>query len=203
MILKKLILAFFVVVFSNTLLSAAPIETHNRFLGKADAPVTIYEFASIACHYCAQFDKEIKPKIIQDYVDAGKVKIVFMDVPFGSEANLFAHSLLYQTKNNEDFFKLISVFMENQAKLQNVNDVKVYAKLMGISDKSIDFALNNKEFREAFIKKSQEYMKSLAIEGTPTLFFVKTGTPLTASSVKLVGLKPYDAIKREIDRLLK
>ncbi|MCL2567095.1 MAG: DsbA family protein [Alphaproteobacteria bacterium] len=202
MILKKLAFALVVLIASNTLLYSQ-IETHNRFLGKTDAPITIYEFGSIACIHCSDFDRDIMPKIIKDYIDTGKVKYVFMDVPFGSEVNLFAHSLLYQTKNSEDFFKLLHVFYENQAKLQTVNDVKVYAKLMGISEKSIDFALNNKEFKEAFIKKSQDYLQNLKVEGTPTVFFVKTGSPLTASSVKLVGTPAYSAIQREIDKLLK
>ncbi|MDR0483717.1 MAG: DsbA family protein [Alphaproteobacteria bacterium] len=202
MILKKLIFTLVALTISNTLLFAK-IETHNRFLGKEDAPVTIYEFGSLACHYCADFDATIMPKIVKDYIDTGKVKYVFLDVPFGNEVNLFAHSVLYQTKTNEDFFKLLSVYYKNQAKLQSIDDVKVYAKLMGISDKDLDFALNNKEFKDEFIKKAQKNLQDLKVEGTPTVFFVKTGQPLTASSVKLVGVPSYDAVQREIDRLLK
>lgn len=197
--MKKLFLLFSLVFVGSNLLAE---ETHNRFLGKADAPVTLYEFASIACIHCATFNENIVPKIKEKYIDTGKAKIVFMDVPFGGATNLLAHSVLYQTKNNEAFFKLASVLFKNQMKLKSANDVKTYAKLMGLTDADIKKA-EDKKFQEQLIQTSQKYLQNLAIEGTPTLFIVKTGEPLTSSSVKLVGLPNFNAVEREIERALK
>lgn len=199
MTIKKLVLLF-ALVFAGSNLFAQ--ETHNRFLGKEDAPVTLYEFASIACVHCANFSENIMPKIKEKYIDTGKAKLVFMDVPFGGGVNLFSHSVLYKTKNNEEFFKLSAILLKNQMKLKSVNDVKTYAKLMGLSDKDLKEA-ESKEFQEKLIKLSQNYLQTLKVEGTPTLFIVKTGEPLTASSVKLVGTPNFSAVEREVERALK
>lgn len=199
MIMKKIVLLFALIFASSSLIAQ---ETHNRFLGKADAPVTLYEFSSISCIHCANFSETILPKIKEKYIDTGKAKLVFMDVPFGGSINLFAHSVLYQTKNNEDFFKLVSVLLKNQAKLKSFNDVKTYAKLMGLTDKDLTKA-ENKDFQEQLVQNSQKYLKSLGVEGTPTLFIMKSGEPLTSSSVKLVGTPNFSAVEREIEKALK
>jgi protein-disulfide isomerase len=54
----------------------------NPFIGQANAPVTIAFWSDYQCPFCKRFETETLPQIIQNYVDTGKVKIVFMDFPF-------------------------------------------------------------------------------------------------------------------------
>src|SRR5262249_17847142 len=49
----------------------------DMVLGKADAPVTIVEYASMTCPHCANFDKTTFPALKSKYIDAGKVRFVF------------------------------------------------------------------------------------------------------------------------------
>ncbi len=200
MIIKNIVFTFFALLFTSSLLMSA-YTTHDRFIGKENAPVVIYEFGSISCVHCATFSETIIPKIKEKYIDKGLVKLIFIDVPFGGEINLYAHSVLYQTKNNKDFFKLLSVYLKNQAKLKSVKDVKTYAKLMGLSDQDLEKA-NDKVFQEKLIENSKKYLQSLSVEGTPTIFIIKAENKVTSSSVKLVGNPSFSAVEREIDKLL-
>ena len=50
-------------------------------LGAADAKVTIIEFGDYQCPSCRAFWRETLPRIKKDYVDTGKVRIVFRDFP--------------------------------------------------------------------------------------------------------------------------
>ncbi len=52
------------------------------FIGNANAPVTIAFWADYQCPFCKQFEQVTLPQIIQNYVNTGKVKIVFFDLTF-------------------------------------------------------------------------------------------------------------------------
>src|SRR3989338_2286463 len=51
----------------------------DAVLGSADAPVTIIEFSDYECPFCKSYFTNTFPDIKKDYVDTGKVKIVFRD----------------------------------------------------------------------------------------------------------------------------
>jgi protein-disulfide isomerase len=50
-------------------------------LGKADAPVTIVEFSDFQCPYCKQYFDNTFGQIKAQYIDTGKVKLVYRDFP--------------------------------------------------------------------------------------------------------------------------
>jgi protein-disulfide isomerase len=50
-------------------------------LGNANAKVTIIEFGDYQCPSCRLFWREIEPRLKKEYVDTGKVKLVFRDFP--------------------------------------------------------------------------------------------------------------------------
>jgi len=50
-------------------------------LGDAKAKVTIIEFADYQCPFCRIFWKETFPRLKKEYLDTGKVKLVFRDFP--------------------------------------------------------------------------------------------------------------------------
>jgi protein-disulfide isomerase len=50
-------------------------------VGKADAPITIVEYADLTCPACAAFHKTVLPQLKEKYIDTGKAKIVFREFP--------------------------------------------------------------------------------------------------------------------------
>ncbi len=50
-------------------------------LGSPDAPVTIIEYSEYLCPFCRRFALETLPRIEEEYIDTGKVKLVFRDFP--------------------------------------------------------------------------------------------------------------------------
>ena len=47
-------------------------------LGNENAPVKIKIFSSLTCPHCASFHTEIVPKIVKEYVNSGKVRLIFL-----------------------------------------------------------------------------------------------------------------------------
>ena len=59
----------------------------DPFIGRADALVTIAVWSDFQCPFCKKFEVETLSQIIKNYVDTGKVKVVFLDFTFlGSDS---------------------------------------------------------------------------------------------------------------------
>ncbi len=55
-------------------------------IGDKDAPVTMVEYSSLGCPHCAAFHKNTLPRIKKEYIDTGKVRLVYRDFPLGTPA---------------------------------------------------------------------------------------------------------------------
>ena len=55
-------------------------------IGKPDAPLTIIEYASMTCIYCARFSRDVYPTLKSDYIDKGYVRYVFREFPLDEVA---------------------------------------------------------------------------------------------------------------------
>lgn len=54
-------------------------------IGDVDAPVVLVEWLDLRCPYCALFSRDTLPTIVDEYVDAGQVRVEFRDVAFFGE----------------------------------------------------------------------------------------------------------------------
>ena len=73
-------------LFAGTVLAqqapAVPASaTAPRVLGSPDAPVQVIEYASLTCHHCATFHNEVLPQVKKEFIDTGKVRLVYRDFP--------------------------------------------------------------------------------------------------------------------------
>lgn len=53
------------------------IPQNATVLGKADAPVRLYEYGDLQCPICKDYSEEVLPKIMENQVRNGKVSITF------------------------------------------------------------------------------------------------------------------------------
>jgi len=55
-----------------------------RTMGRADAPITVYEMSDFQCPYCREFALSTMPLLEREYVQAGKVRFVYINLPLSS-----------------------------------------------------------------------------------------------------------------------
>lgn len=194
------------VIFNNSLFANKDIKRFS--IGDEKAPVVIYEFVSLACSHCATFNAEILPKLKQDYVEKKLVKIIFIDVPFGPLQNTQAHSLLYKSKNISQFELLSSLLFKNQQTwLTSSNpqkEIATFARLVGLTNDDIKSAFEDTTLHQALKNESEQYLKTLNIQGTPSLLITKAGNSISSpENIKIEGMGKYESIKNNIDKLLK
>src|SRR2546428_10389729 len=55
-----------------------------RAKGRADAPVTLYEMSDFQCPYCREFAVSTMPVLEREYIEPGKVRFVYINLPLSS-----------------------------------------------------------------------------------------------------------------------
>ena len=93
----------------------APVTAEDRVIGRADAPVTVIEYASFACPACANWHQLVWPVFKQRLVDTGQVRFVFRNLPTQPEQMSLPAAALARCAAPERFFEVTSILMEGQA----------------------------------------------------------------------------------------
>ena len=52
-----------------------------RTKGVDNAPVTIFELSDFQCPYCRRFWEETLPALEEEYIDTGKARFIFINLP--------------------------------------------------------------------------------------------------------------------------
>lgn len=152
--------------------TAAPqVQPDDRTLGKSDAPVTIFEYASLDCPHCADFEEHTLPTIEKDWIDTGKARLVFRDFPLHEGAVRAA--ILARCAPPQQFFSFVSVLFQSQsnwALAQNTDaELAKLARLSGMSDDKFKQCMSDKTI-ETQVYASRLEGEKYGINSTPTFF---------------------------------
>src|SRR5689334_23792973 len=115
------------------------VTPQDHVLGKADAPVTIIEYASLTCPHCAAFDRETLPKLKEKWIDTGKAKLVYRNFPFDKPA--LQAAMIAACAPSDRYFNFIDVLFQQQQQWATAQDpvaaLTRIAKLGGLSDAQV------------------------------------------------------------------
>jgi protein-disulfide isomerase len=161
-------------------------------LGSEDAPVTIIEFSDYQCPFCGRFWSETLPQIKSQYIDTGKVRLVYRDFPLTS-IHPFAQPAAEAAEcvrdaaggSDEAYFKYHDKVYGNQQALSDSN-LKEWAQELGYN---IEDCLSSGKFR-AEVTKDLSDAQAAGGRGTP--YFVINGKPLS-------GAQPFEAFQQAIE----
>lgn len=135
----------------------------DHALGSEGAPVTIIEYASLSCPFCAVFHNELLPWLKKEYIATGKVRFVYRDYPLNGPAlwgAAFAHCL-----PDDQYFAALALLFKKQAQWAFVPDPKAalaeLAAQLGLSEVEFADCLNDKrrinEILEQVLLSRQKY----------------------------------------------
>lgn len=147
--------------------------TEDRVIGRADAPVTIIEYASLTCPHCRKFHTQVLPTVKRELIDTGKVRLIYRDYPIDNYA--LKAAMMARCAQNDKYFDLIEVLFQNQDKwMKNDNPLKSlaqYGNLAGMDDDFIAACMTNAELERALLKRQQDGRSLYKVMSTPTLIF--------------------------------
>ncbi|MGD9868626.1 MAG: DsbA family protein [Hyphomicrobiales bacterium] len=143
----------------------------DKFLGKADAPVTIIEYASLTCPHCSQFHQTTYPKLKKAYIDTGKVKYIVREFPIGRTAA--AAAVVSRCAPEKDYFVLFDKFLVQRDVWisQEVRPDAIFkvASQTGMKRDKFDSCLANQTIIDGLVWV-KERGRQFGVVGTPTFF---------------------------------
>ena len=172
------------------------VDLPEIVIGKADAPVTIVEYASMTCGHCAAFHNAVLPKLKEKYIDTGKVRLVFRDFPLDNVAA--AVSMLARCIGGDGSAAFISEMFKRQndwafqpgSPLPRLFEL---ARQAGFTQASFDKCLTDTKLLEQIEAGRKRASEKFGVNATPTFF---------VNGRRLTGVSLSD-FEKAIDPLLK
>lgn len=173
------------------------------FIGSPNAPVTMAYWYDYQCPFCQRNEEQTMPQIIKDYVDTGKLKIVFKDYQFlGPDSQtLGKFSRAVWEVAPDKFYQWHKAIYDNQGTENTgwATDAKITSITTGVLGAS-DTA------KVALLVKSNgdEYQKEMDADKAEGTAMGISGTPGAIISKQLIsGAQPYAVFQTAIGAALK
>ena len=193
--MKKIIFVF-LVMFLNFQSVSADMKVKSLQEGNPNAKVSIIVYESLTCGHCADFHTKIYPKLKNDFIDNGLVKIEFRSFPLDLavlNASKIAHC------KNDGKSDLLHFLYENQKKWvqgEKIKDINKNLKnLILKKDSKLDFenCIADKNIEDHVLNDRISGAKKYNIEATPTLII---------NDKKFDNPHNYKKLKKTIETLI-
>lgn len=167
----------------------------SPILGNVDASVTLIEFGDYQCFFCNKFFHDTEGTLFQNYVDTGKVKVIFKDFTIIGPDSINAAHGAHCADDQEKFWEYHDVLYNNWG--GENNGWASPENLLGFAQ---DINLNIDEWNQCMvdakyqqkITSSSNDARTLGLTGTPAFFVIGPDNDVS----KIGGAQPYDVFEQ-------
>ena len=167
-------------------------------LGQDKAPVKIKIFSSLTCPHCANFHINVVSEIKKEYIETGKVQLIFIDFPLDQVA--FNASKLLHCLDKKKQILFLDTIYETQNKWMsgsNIKDINKNLKKIvmnfGINPTQFDKCLIDETISDKILNGRIDANHKYSIDSTPTIII---------NEKKLEGSVSFKNIKKKIEKLI-
>lgn len=102
----------------------------DRVVGSPDAPVILTAYVSTTCSHCADWHNNLLPAIAAKYVETGKVRIVYRDLPTPPHDVAGAGAVMARCVPADKFDVALDSLFRNQTSLRSQTQDELEQKAM-------------------------------------------------------------------------
>ncbi len=173
-------------------------DNGSPYLGDPSAPITVVEFGDYQCFFCNKYFHDTEPDIVLNYVETGKVKIIFKDYTIIGPDSVTAAHAAHCANDQEKFWKYHDTLYNNWTGENNgwasSENLLRFAQDVGLDVDEFTECMKN-ETHKSIIAASVEDAKTLELGGTPGFFVIGIDNKIT----KIPGAQPYSVFKKTVD----
>ena len=182
-------------------ISVKPQIGDDVVLGDPNAAVTFIEFGDYQCPFCGKFYKETEPLIRKNYIETGKVKMIYKDFAFLGPESIFAAQAAECAKEQGKYWSYHDVLFEEEFKDGQENNGNLNREFF--KEIALGLKMNSDEFLKCF--DSEKYAAEVEndIKEAKAAMGQQASTPTSFINGEMVrGAQPYDVFSQAIDEAL-
>ncbi|MBP9718580.1 DsbA family protein [Candidatus Gracilibacteria bacterium] len=153
----------------------AKLSDDDPSWGEANAPITMVEFSDFQCPYCSKYYDLVMPQITENYINTGKVRLIFRDFPLTElhpqavTASHVADCALAQDKFQAMHDMLFAKQKEWSGNEKGMEVFQSFAKKLGMNVKDYDKCMEDQVYLDE-IKNDLVFGVSAGVNSTPSFF---------------------------------
>ena len=173
----------------------------SPILGNPSAPVTIVEFGDYQCHQCYNWYHNTKPSITRDYIDTGKVNLVFVDLAFLGNDSPKAAQASYCAEDQGRYWDYHDLLYTSQdpeidGGWSNSERLKAFAFSLGLDMTLFDSCLDSGKYSK-HVQYNIQQAHEHGVKGTPGFFIVSSN-----EQQQIAGAQPFAVFKKILDPMI-
>lgn len=174
-------------------------EEDDRVRGNPQAPLTLLEYSDFTCGYCEKFFQETWPILFSEYIDTGKMRLVYRDFPRAPSGPSVDTALAARCAGEQGQYWAMHDRLFASSNKFSTAQLQRQAEELQLDSKQFASCLEASRYTQDIFKDRMEGGE-LGIRGTPHFILYATDDPQQA--VAIPGAFPYEVFKEEIDKLL-
>lgn len=177
-------------------------------LGDKNAPLTIVEFSDFECPFCKRSFDQLLPELKKNYIDSGKLKLVYRDFPLSFHANAHKEAEAAECARSQGddttYFKfhdqIFTRTTSNGAGLA-LSQLPVIARDLNLNVSQFQQCLDSGKFGDE-VDKDITDGTAAGVSGTPSWFIGRSSKNGVINSKLVVGAQPFATFKVIMDEEL-
>jgi len=178
-------------------------ENGSPILGSESAPVTIIEFGDYQCEACYHWFHNTRATLIDNYIETGKAKLVFVDLPFLGRDSITAAQASYCAEDQGKYWEyhtMLYTFQEVEAYDSGWADrdrLNAFASSLDMNMDEFNECMDSSKYKNRVKANFDEAMKNDA-KSTPTFIIISQD----GKTEKFAGAQPYSVFAATIESML-
>ena len=174
----------------------------TTLLGSPSATVTLVEFGDYQCFYCNKFFHNIESGIEKNYIDTGKVKMIFKDFTIIGEDSIKAAHASHCANEKGKFWEYHDTLYNHWTGENNgwasFDNLVEFAKQVGLDETWFRECMTEGRY-DSVIEENNSDARTLGITGTPAFFVIGSNNMVT----RISGAQPYHVFEKIFESELK
>ena len=177
-------------------------ENGSPILGSESAPITIVEFGDYQCEACYAWFHNTRDTLIDNYIETGKAKLIFVDLPFLGRDSPTAAQASYCAEDQEQYWEYHTMLYT----FQDGHPDSGWADRDRLNSFAFSLDMNIDEFNECM--DSSKYKKRVKanydeavknnVQSTPTFIIISED----GKKEQFSGAQPYSVFSVTIESML-
>ncbi len=173
-------------------------------LGNPDATIVLYEYSDYQCPFCRRFAAETLARVKKEYIDSGRVALVFRNYPLEMHPRAFPAAIAAECAVPEGKFWAMNERILREPAALSSEDFARDAREIGLDSDRFDRCVEDASIADG-IRRGIREAAALGIAGTPQFVIgVRTAGDSTVRAVRMIeGAYPYEIFQATLEGVLR